>query len=66
MKLSVIELPNLSKTYLHSIALKRSIFQLESNSKNLDNETVELMNDSEYLERLEMLWDDSAELLLEF
>ena len=35
--------------------------KLEPNSKNLDNETVEVLNDSEYLERLEMLWDDLTE-----
>ncbi|MDJ0534603.1 MAG: hypothetical protein QNJ70_19335 [Xenococcaceae cyanobacterium MO_207.B15] len=39
--------------------------KLEPNCKNLDNETVQVLNDSEYLERLEMLWEDSAERLLQ-
>lgn len=64
LKSPVIKSIKPSKTYLHSITLKQPIFQLELNCQNLDTETVELMNDSEYLERLEMLWEDSAEELL--
>ncbi len=41
------------------------IQQLEPNCKNLDNETVEVLNDSQYLNRLEMLWENSAEELLQ-
>ncbi len=39
--------------------------KLEPNCKNLDNETLQVLKDSEYLERLEMLWEDSAERLLQ-
>lgn len=65
MKSSGVKLLQPSKTYLHSIALKQSIFQLERNFTTPDIETVELMNDSEYIERLEMLWEDSAQKLLQ-
>ena len=41
----------------------RSILQLELNFKTPDIETVELINDSEYLQRIDMLWGDSAEWL---
>ena len=37
-----------------------SIVQLELNFKTRDIETVELVNDSKYLQRVEMLWGDSA------
>ena len=39
------------------------IQKLESNYNSPDSEIIELMNDSEYLERINMLWNDSAELL---
>ncbi len=35
------------------------------NYKKLDNETVEVLNGSEYLERIEILWEDSAEEILQ-
>ena len=37
------------------------IQKLELNCRNLDDETIQVLNDSEYLERLDMLWGDSAE-----
>ena len=40
-----------------------SILELEPNFKTLDIETVELVNDSEYLNRIEMLWGDWVEWL---
>ncbi len=52
-----------SKTYFQSIVLEQSILQLESNFETPDLETAELINDSEYLQRVEMLWGDSAEWL---
>ncbi len=63
LKSPVLKLLKPSKTYLHNIALKQSILQLETNFITPDIETVELMNDSEYLQRVEMLWRDSAEWL---
>ena len=39
--------------------------KLKLNYKNLNNETVEVLNDSEYLERVKMLWEDSAQKILE-
>ncbi len=41
------------------------IKKLKSNRQNLEHETVEVLNDSEYLERLKMLWEDSAQKLLQ-
>ena len=35
--------------------------ELEANFITPDIETVELVNDSEYFQRIEMLWGDSAE-----
>ncbi|MDJ0678574.1 MAG: hypothetical protein QNJ18_01765 [Xenococcaceae cyanobacterium MO_167.B52] len=63
LKSPVVKLLKPTKIYLHSITLKQSILQLEENLKTPDKETVEVLNDSEYLERLEMLWGDSAEWL---
>ena len=63
LKSPVVKLIKTSKTYLHSITLKQSILQLEENFKTPDVETVEVLNDSEYLERLDMLWGDLAEWL---
>ncbi len=63
LKSPVLKLLKPSQTYLHNIALKQSILQLETNFITPDIETVELMNDSEYLQRVEMLWGDSAEWL---
>ena len=63
MKSPVVESPKPSKTYFQSIALEESILQLESNFETPDLETAELINDSEYLQRLDMLWGDSAEQL---
>ena len=40
-----------------------SVLKLKLNSKTPDIETVEVMNKSPYLQRLEMLWGDSAEFL---
>ncbi len=61
LKSSALKLIKPSKTYLHSITLKQSILQIETNFATPDGETFELMNDSEYLNRLEMLWGDSSE-----
>ncbi len=47
-----------TKIYLHSITLKQSILQLEEKFQTPGNETVPLLNDSEYLKHLEMLWED--------
>ena len=63
LKSPVVKLLKPSKTYLHSITLKQSILQLKDNLKTPDVETLEVLNDSEYLERLDMLWGDSAEWL---
>ncbi len=60
MKSSAVKLLQPSPTYLHSIALKQSILQLEKNFKTPELKTIELLNDSEYLNRLEILWGDSA------
>ena len=61
MKAPALKLPKPSQTYIHSIAVKQSILQLERNFRTPDNETVQILNDSEYIERLEILWGDSAE-----
>ena len=37
------------------------IQKLELNFNSLDNETIQVLNDSEYLERLDMLWSESAD-----
>ena len=63
LKSPVVKLIKTSKTYLHSITLKQSILQLKDNLKTPDVETLEVLNDSEYLERLDMLWGDLAEWL---
>ncbi len=63
MRSSTFKLLKPSKTYLHRIALKQSIFQLKANFKTPDIENDEIVNDSEYLQRIEMLWGDSAEWL---
>ena len=58
LKCPGIKLIKPTKIYLHSITLKQSILQLEENFKILGNKTVPLLNDSEYLESLEILWED--------
>ncbi len=63
MKSSVVKLLQPSKTYLHNIALKEAILQLKRNFRTLDIQTMQVLNDSEYLNRLEMLWEDSVEWL---
>lgn len=35
--------------------------ELEANFTTPDIETIEVVNDSEYFQRIEMLWGDSAE-----
>ncbi len=49
-----IKLIKLTKIYLHSITLKQSILQLEENFKIPGDQTVPLLNDSEYFESLEI------------
>ena len=66
LKSPVLKLLKPSKTYLHSITLKQSILQLKDNSPTPDLETVQILNDSEYLQRLEMTWGDSAKGLFQF
>ena len=61
MKFPVVKLLKPTKTYLHSITLKQSILQLEDKLETPDNETLAVLNDSEYIERLDMLWGDSAQ-----
>ena len=39
------------------------IIKLKSNFKTPDIETVELVNDSEYFQRIEILWGDLVEWL---
>ncbi len=63
MKFPIVKLLKPTKTYLHSITLKQSIFQLEDKFKTPDNETLEVLSGSEYIERLNMLWGYSAECL---
>lgn len=63
MKSSVVKLAKPSQTYFQSIDLEQSILQLERDFENPDIETAELINESEYLQRVEMLWGDSAEWL---
>ena len=60
MKFPAVKLLQPSQTYLHSIALKQSILQIEKNFKTPNIKTIELLNDSEYLNRLEILWEKSA------
>lgn len=50
-----IKLIKPTKIYLHSITLKQSILQLEENFKIPGDQTVPLLNDSEYFESLRML-----------
>lgn len=40
-----------------------SVLKLRLNSKISDIETLELVNNSQYIQRLEMLWGDSVEFL---
>ena len=63
MKSPVVELSNPSQTDIQSIPLEESILQLEQNFESPDTETIELIDDSEYLQRVEMLWGDSVEWL---
>ena len=63
MKFPVVKLLKPTKSYLHSMALKQSILQLEDKFKTPDNETLKVIIDAEYIERLNMLWGYSAQWL---
>lgn len=54
------QLDNTSFSFIQKLKLK-----LKLNYKNVNNKTVEVLNDSEYLERLEILWKNSAQKILE-
>ncbi len=54
---------NLAKSEHCQLDNSSSSLGLEPNFTTLDIETVELMNDSEYFQRIEILWGDSPEWL---
>lgn len=55
------KLLNSAKSKHYGLDNGYSIFGLESNLKNPDIETIQVLNDSEYLNRLHRLWGDLTE-----